>query len=83
MRVVIFNLPGFEEGLPDLIAQTTLPILQDTNSEGIASCYGASKWYLYLVDRSGVVRTIHYSLDLDAERDRLLSELANLVGSKK
>ena len=81
--MVIFNLPGFEDGLPDLIAQTTLPILQDTSSDGIASCYGASKWYLYLVDRSGVVRTIHYSLDLDSERDRLLTELAGMVGSKK
>ena len=81
--MVIFNLPGFEEGLPDLIAQTTLPILQDTSTDGIAGCYGASKWYLYLVDRSGVVRTIHYSLDLDTERDRLLTELAGMVGSKK
>ncbi len=81
--MVVVNLPGFEDGLPDLISQTTLPILQDTSSARIASCYGASKWYLYLVDRSGVVRTIHYSLDLDAERDRLLSELSTLVGSKK
>jgi hypothetical protein len=52
-------------------------------SDGIATCYGASKWYLYLVDRSGVIRTIHYTLDLDAERGRLLSELAALVGEKK
>jgi len=81
--VVIIDLPGFEEGLPDLIAQTTLPILQDTTTDGIATCYGASKWYLYLVDRAGVVQTIHYSLDLEAERERLLSEIALLVGSKK
>jgi hypothetical protein len=83
VRVLIINLPGFEEGLPDLISRTTLPILQDTSWDGIASCYGASKWYLYLVDPSGVVRTIHYSLDLDAERDRLLMEVSGLVGSKK
>ena len=79
----IIDLPGFEECLPDLISRTTLPILQDTSAQGIATCYGASKWYLYLVDRSGVVRTIHYSLDLDGERERLLTELAGLVGSKK
>ena len=81
--MVIIDLPGFEEGMPDLISRTTLPILQDTNAQGIASCYGASKWYLYLVDRDGIVRTIHYSLDLDAERERLLTELAGLVGTKK
>ena len=83
VRVLVINLPGFEEGLPDLIAQTTLPILQDTSTDGIASCYGASKWYLYLVDRAGSVQIIHYSLDLEAERDRLLEELSTMVGTKK
>jgi len=83
VKVVIIDLPGFEEGLPDLIAQTTLPILQDTYEDGIATCYGASKWYLYLVDRAGVVQVVHYTLDLDAERDRLLAEISTLVEAKK
>ncbi len=77
------DLPGYEEGLPDLAARTSIPVLQDTDEDGIASCYGASKWYIYVIDRSGIVRRIHYSLDLDAERDRLLAEIAALSGSAK
>ncbi len=53
----------------------TLPVLQDTNEDGVADAYGASKWYIYLMDAQGVPKTIWYELDLDTERDRLLSEI--------
>ncbi len=62
--------------------RTTLPILQDTTAEGVAACYGASKWYIYVIDKGGVLRHIHYSLDLNTERDRLLGEIAALSGEK-
>jgi len=79
VQLIIVNLPGYEEGLPDMALRTSLPILQDTNEDGIATCYGASKWYIYVIDPSGIIRRIHYSLDLSAERDRLLAEIAAFV----
>jgi hypothetical protein len=78
---VVINLPGFEDGLPDLTSRTSLPILQDTDTEGVAKCFGASKWYIYVIDRSGVPRFIHYQMDLAGERDRLFLEIATLSGS--
>ncbi|MDG1478023.1 MAG: hypothetical protein P8R54_00465 [Myxococcota bacterium] len=76
---MIINHAGTEESLPDLADGVSLPILQDTSTEDVFDQYGASKWYIYLVDSKGVPRTIHYSLDLDGERDRLLSDIAALV----
>ena len=75
----MINLPGYEEGIPDLTKECTLPVLQDTTKDGVARDYGAEKWYIYLIDREGKIRLIHYSLDLNNERDRLLEEIAELV----
>jgi len=61
---------------------TTLPILQDTTEAGTADCYGAYKWYIYVIDKRGIPRHIHYSLDLNTERERLLSEIAALVAEE-
>ena len=76
MQLLVINLAGSEDGLPDLAANTTLPILQDTTEDGAAYCYGAQKWYIYVIDPAGVVRTVHYSLDLNAEASRLLAEIS-------
>lgn len=70
---------GTEDGIPDLIAGTSLPVLQDNGASNIAGCFGASKWYIYVVDREGIPRYIHYQLDLDSERNRLFVELAALA----
>lgn len=73
------NLMGTESGIPDLTAGTSLPVLQDNGASNIAGCFGASKWYLYVVDREGIPRHIHYQLDLNSERNRLFMELAALA----
>jgi len=72
---------GYESGIPDLVDGVTLPVLQDTSAEDVFSRYGATKWYVYLIDRAGYPRYIHYTLDLEGEADRarLLSEIATLV----
>jgi hypothetical protein len=80
-QIVIINLPGFEESLPELSSRTSLPILQDTDTEGVAKCFGASKWYVYVMNRSGVPRFIHYQIDLAGERNRLFLEIATLNGA--
>ncbi len=80
---MLINQAGVESGMPDLSAGVSLPILQDTTEAGVFDLYGASKWYVYLVDATGVPRIIHYSLDLDSERDRLLAEIAALVEEAK
>ncbi len=75
-------MAGTEDGIPDLSAENQLPILQDNASAKVLQCYGASKWYIYVIDASGVPRTIFYSLDLDAERDRLLTAIEEARGGK-
>lgn len=72
---------GYEAGIPDLVDGVTLPVLQDTSLQNVFSQYGATKWYVYLIDKAGYPRYIHYTLDLegDADRARLLSEIATLV----
>ena len=74
---------GTEEGIPDLTEGTSLPVLQDEGSSNIAGCFGASKWYIYVVDREGISRHIHYQLNLDSERNRLFLELATLATGGK
>ena len=74
------NLAGTEDGIPDLSAENQQPILQDTASAKIIQCYGASKWYIYVIDANGIPKTIFYSLDLDSERDRLLQAIADARG---
>ena len=82
-QVFVVNLIGTEDGIPDLTESCQLPVLQDTVEERIATCFGASKWYIYVVDKAGVARFIHYQLNLDTELDRLLAEVALLTGETK
>ena len=82
-QFLIINLNGTEDGIPDLTENSQIPVLQDTSEDQIVTCFGASKWYVYVVDRSGVVQYIHYKIDLDTERERLLSEVALLTGEAK
>ena len=65
--------------MKELIKGVSLPVLQDTSEADVFDIYGAEKWYIYLVDRDGIPRTIHYSINLDSERERLLSEIAALA----
>lgn len=74
------NLPPYAEDMAELVGtEVTLPVLQDTDEADVAELYGAEKWYFTLIDREGLPRTVHYSLDLAIESDRLLSEIAALV----
>ena len=79
----MINLIGTEDGVPDLTESSQIPVLQDTAADRIASCFGASKWYFYLVDKTGEARFVHYKLDLESERERLLAEIELLNGEDK
>ena len=79
----IINLMGTEEGVTDLVEGTQLPVLQDTSDNRVVQCFGASKWYIYVVDREGQARFLHYQLDLETERERLLEEVTSLQGESK
>lgn len=84
MNLLIVDMAGYEEGIPDLVGGVTLPVLQDTTADGVATAYGASKWYVYLIDRSGMPRYIHYEMDLaDSDRPRLLEEIASLTAEAR
>lgn len=78
----IIALAAGESGLPDLTEGLTLPVLHDTAEAGVQDAYGAEKWYFYLIDRDGRVRWIHYKLDLNGDRDRLLGEIATLIAEE-
>ena len=76
---MLINSAAAKSGMKDLTDGVSLPVLQDTSEADVFDLYNASKWYIYLVDSQGIPRIIHYSLDLDGERDRLLDEIAALV----
>lgn len=78
----IIALAAGESGLPELTDGLTLPVLQDTVEVDVAAQYGAEKWYVYLVDRSGRVRHIHYKFDLTNTSDRLVAEIDALVAEE-
>lgn len=77
--MVLLNQAGVESGLPDLTEGLTLPVLQDTSEADVFDLYGASKWYLYIIDAQGIPRFLHYTVDMDGERDRILAEIAELA----
>ena len=79
---MVINMAGTEDGIPDLSAENRMPILQDNAAAKALQCYGASKWYIYVIDSSGIPQTIFYSLDLDDERDRLLRAVQDARGGK-
>jgi len=81
-KIILVNLAGTEEGIPDLSAANQLPILQDDVDTHLAQCFGASKWYIYIMDAAGIPKTIFYSLNLDTERDRLLAAISAARESK-
>ena len=81
-QLIVINMAGTEDGIPDLSEENQLPILQDNATAKVLQCYGASKWYIYVIDPTGVPKTIFYSLDLDAERERLLSAVRDARGGK-
>ena len=87
MWLTIINIPGGEDELDELTVyerEATLPVLQDTTDDDVAESYGAEKWYIYVIDRAGKPRYLHYELDLDGgEQQRLLDEIAELVGEPK
>lgn len=60
----VIALAGYDSGLPDLTAETTLPVLMDTEQDAVADAYGAAKWYLYFTDREGHLQSMYYSLGL-------------------
>ena len=73
---------GSEDGIPDLTDGVRIPVLQDVPEAGVAACFGASKWYIYIIDAAGIPKTIFYSLNLDSERERLLSAIRDARSGK-
>ena len=76
MSLILINQSSAKDSIGELAENTTLPILQDTADQAVATQYGAEKWYIYLIGTDQKLDLLHYSLDLDVERDRLLSEIA-------
>ena len=78
MNLILINQYSAADSIGELAENTTLPILQDTSEQAVANQYGAEKWYIYLIGGDQRLKLLHYSLDLDAERERLLQEIADI-----
>ena len=69
-RTTQWHKPGLDQStfcghsIGELADNTTLPILQDTSDQSVASQYGAEKWYVYLIGPDQKLKLLHYSLDL-------------------
>lgn len=75
--VAVVDSRGYEDYIDELVGEDiTLPVLQDTTTDGVFDAYGASKWYLYVIDAEGELAYLHYSFDIDGDTDRLLTELS-------
>jgi hypothetical protein len=82
---VIIHVEGGEselDALTEYSGTVTLPVLQDTSEADVETAYNAEKWFFYLGEPDGTLRYVHYQLDLDSERDRLLAEIDELRGEK-
>jgi hypothetical protein len=70
----VINKLGSESGIPDLTDGVAIPVLQD-NSDHVIEQYGAEKWYLYVIDKSGFPSKLHYKLDVPGEISRIETEV--------
>ena len=84
VELFVVNLPPYADDMAELVSDDVfLPVLQDTTTDNLAEQYGAEKWYFTLVDKQGIPRLIHYSLELGSESDRLLAEIAELAAEAR
>ena len=80
---MLVNTAGSEDYVPEMAPDgMDLPVLQDTTTDKVFVDYGASKWYIYVLDAEGNPRYVHYQVDLNGERDRLLSEIDDARGAR-
>ena len=80
MPILILNLPAYASSLAKITELTDLPILQDNEEEEVAKQYGASKWYLYVINPEGKPHLIHYDLPMPSQLDRLDTWIAEAKG---
>lgn len=69
---MVVNLPAYASSVEKLTEKTDLPVLQDITSEDAATQYGASKWYLYVLNPDGSLHIMHYNLPMPTQLPRLL-----------
>jgi len=81
VSVRVLALNAAHDSIPDLAEGHDLPILLDTDEANVEDQYGAERWFIYLLDRAGQPRIIHYALDFDDfdELSRLVDEVAALL----
>ena len=82
LGLILINQASASDSIGELAENTTLPILQDTSEEATFTRFGADKWYIYLLDRDHRLHLLHYSLDLDDDRERLLTEINETMSNR-
>ena len=82
LGLVLINQASAADSIGELAENTTIPILQDTTEEATFTRFGADKWYIYLLDREHRLHLLYYSLDLDDERQRLLTEIEEIMSNQ-
>lgn len=82
LSVRVLALNTAHDSLPELADGHDLPIVVDTDALDLEAQYGAERWYIYLLDRSGQPARIHYDLNFTTERDRLIDEVGALLAGE-
>jgi len=83
VSVRVIALDTAHDSLPELADGHDLPILLDTEDVDVEGQYGAERWYIYLLDRRGMPRHLHYSLSFSTETDRLVTEVDALLAEDR
>ena len=72
MPIVVINLAAYASSLSEITDLTNFPVVQDEESVKIAEEYGASKWFIYIMNADGTLHKMHYDLPMPSQLDRLV-----------
>lgn len=79
VSVRVLAIAAAPESLPELSEGHDLPVLVDTETDGVVDALGGDRWYLYLLDHDARVRHLHYAPDLVGDAERIVGEVDALL----
>jgi len=76
--ILLVNMAGYEEDLPDFCALHDLPTVQDDGT--VVSAFGAALYWNYILRTDGRLHTMYYSLSLPTDEQRLITDIETARG---
>jgi len=81
VAIVLVNMIGYEDDLPEFCALHDLPTVQDDDATGVADAFGASLYWNYTLGTDGRLHTMYYSLYLPTDEQRWVTDIEAARGS--